>query len=328
MSNTVFTTVATNRLAAQPVVATPIIFRSTSASDTQAAVTYGTVSGSPSSSSKTLTGTVEVQSSASFTALTQCLLASVAVGQITALGEGTAAIGDIRVDVIPTDGQTLTLGLVGHTQAYRWKNTLAAAYDVKIGGDLATCAANLKAALNADGTPGTEYYAGTLANPYLSAAVSTTVVTTTDRIKCNRQLAWSFSESGANFAKRIPTGGIDGTTLFSFAAGISSAADPLTFSTEDHTTNTLPALMVGTSPGIAIGGGKCMLRLWSNQAIVCHVECSTDLTNWTTTADGSISLSASTLTNITLVDLHEYIRFVIDTNSNTTNTKFDGRVIY
>ena len=327
MSNAIITTSASNRLAAQPV-SSVVILRSTSDSDTMSSETYGTISGVPGYSAKSLTGKVETQTADVFTAITQSLLASAPVGTITALKEGTAGVGDIRVDVIPLDGATLTVGLFGHTQSYRWKNTLASAYDVKIAGTLAGCASNFKAALNADGTPGTEYYAGTLANPYLSATVDTAVVTTTDRIKCARQLAWVFTESASNFSKRVPTGGVDGTTLFSFAAGVSSAADPLTFSTEDHSTTTLPALMLGTSPGISIGGKQCMLRLWSDQTFDYHVESSTDLLNWNVTSEGNLTLAPSTLTNVILAELHEYIRFVIIANGNTTASKFDGRVIF
>ena len=330
MSNVIFTTVATNQLASQPVSATPIVLRSTSTADTMSATVFGTISASPGSSAKTLTGKIEVQTSASFTAITQAILASAPAGSVTAFASGTAAIGDIRVDAIPADGATLTLGLVGSTQAYRWKTVLAAAYDIQIGVSIADCAGNLKAALNADGTPGTEYFAGTLVNPYLiaSGSMPTGVVITTDRIACDRQLEWTFTESASNFSKRVPLGGIDGLALFSFAAGITSAANPLTFSTEDHLTDTLPALMTGTSPSVAIGGDKCMLRLFSDKTITYKIQSTTDLVNFTNTTEGTATLTANTLTLVTLADLHEFIRFVIVTNANTTNAKMDARVIF
>ena len=327
MSNVIFTTSAANRLTAQPASATAIVLRSTSASDTNSLTVYGTISASPGTSAKTMTGTTEVKTTDSLTAITQAVVTA-AVGTITGLAAGTAAVGDVRVDVIPTDGDTLTTGLTGNTRAYRWKNTLGAAYDVKIGASLADCAANLKAAINADGTPGVEYYTGTLANTLLSATVGTTVVTLTDRIACDRQLDWVLTESGANFAKRAPSGGIDGRELFTIAAGLTSAADPLTFSSEDHTTDTLPALMTGTSPSIAIGGRQCMLRLWADQTIDYKIQCSTDQTNWTDTSEGTDTLTSSTLTNVTLAQLHEFIRFVIVTNANTTDTAMDARVIF
>lgn len=328
MANTAFSTASTTEIALQPTAATKIILRSASASDTQNASVYGTVSAAPDSETNALTGQIEIETTAEFTALTQAILATAAVGAVVGLAEGTAAVGDVRVDVIPSDGDTLTIGLTGSTRAYRWKNTMASPYDVKIGASLSDCAANLKAAINADGTPGVEYYAGTAANPYLSASVSTAVVTLTDRIPCERQLAWVLTESASNFSKRAPSNGVDGSTLFTIPAGQTTAALSLTFSTEDHTTETLPALMLGTSTPIAIGGYPAMIRIWSDQAITVKFQTSTDSTNWHDTSEGNQSISASSMTYLTLAELAEYLRMVIVTNSNTTDTILDARVIY
>lgn len=65
-----------------------------------------------------------------------------------------------------TDGKVVVIGAI----TYRFKNTLAAAYDVKIGASAAVTLDNLKAAINASGTAGTEYYAGTEAHPYVYAS--------------------------------------------------------------------------------------------------------------------------------------------------------------
>lgn len=59
------------------------------------------------------------------------------------------------------DAETVTIG----STVYRFKNTMAQAYDVKIGVDAATSLANLKKAINASGTAGVEYFAGTLIHP-------------------------------------------------------------------------------------------------------------------------------------------------------------------
>mgnify|MGYP003673781227 FL=1 len=328
MSNTAFSTPTSNPIVAQPSTASTIYVRSTSASDTMSASVYGTVSASPDSSSVTLTGLREAVTADSFTAVTQSILATAPAGIVSAYQAGTAGTGDITGLTNPTDGDTLTIGLTGVTQAYRFKNTLALAYDVKIGATASITMANLKAALNADGTPGTEYYTGTLVNPLLSATVATTVVTVTDRIACNRSIAWSFAESSTNFALRIPNDGADGTLLFSFAAGITNAANSLTFSTEDHLTETLPALMLGTSNHIQVNGVMPMLRLYSDQAISYKTESSTDLINWTTTSEGTVALSATTLTYVNLAERADFIRFVITTNANTTDTILDARLIY
>jgi hypothetical protein len=67
-----------------------------------------------------------------------------------------------------TDGKIVTIGAV----VYRFKNTMAQAYDVKIGASAAITLDNLKAAINGTGTAGTEYYAGTEAHPFFIATTN------------------------------------------------------------------------------------------------------------------------------------------------------------
>lgn len=64
-----------------------------------------------------------------------------------------------------TDADTVTIG----STVYRFKDTMAAAYDVKIGADAATTLDNLKAAINGSGTAGVEWFAGTVAHPTVVA---------------------------------------------------------------------------------------------------------------------------------------------------------------
>lgn len=328
MSNVVFTTSAANRLAAQPLVSTVIVLRSTDATDAMDATVYGTVSAAPDTSLKALTGQVEVVTADAFTAITHATLDGNPTGTVTGLAAGTAAIGDITALLNPSDGDTLTIGLTGNTRAYRFKSTLASAYDVQIGATATDTMLSFKRAINADGTAGVDYYAGTLANPLLSGAVNTTVLTLTDRIACDRQLDWTFTESASNFAKRVPTGGVDGLTLFSIGPSYVSAADPLTFSSEGHSVATLPALMTGFSPPVAIGGDPAMIRIWSSQAITIFFENSTDQVNWHPSSEGAIAISANTLTNIMVAELYEFMRFSVTSNVNTTDTILDARVIY
>ena len=328
MSNRAFNTTSTNPITAQPSASTLIYLRSTNAADTMGATVYGTVAGVPDSSAVTLTGLKEVNTADSFTAVYQGILASAPAGTVSAYQAGTAAIGDITGLINPSDGATLTIGITGNTTVYRFKNTLALAYDVKIGATVSDTMANLKAAINADGTPGTEYFTGTLANPLLSATVATTVITVTDRIACERSLAWTFTESASNFALRIPYNGIDGTLLFSFGAGVTSSLNQLSFSTEDHLTETLPALVTCTSNQVQINGVAPMLRLWSDNALSYKIQSSTDNINWTDTTEGIVALSASTLTYVDLAERADFIRFVITTNANTDGTILDARVIF
>ena len=65
----------------------------------------------------------------------------------------------------PTEDETVTIGAV----VYRWRDTLAQAFDVKIGVDAATSLANLKKAINGTGTAGVEYFAGTTAHALVIA---------------------------------------------------------------------------------------------------------------------------------------------------------------
>lgn len=69
-----------------------------------------------------------------------------------------------------TDGDTVTIG----STVYRFKDTMAQAYDVQRHGTTAdTTLANLRAAINASGTAGTEYFAGTLIHPTVSCGAVT-----------------------------------------------------------------------------------------------------------------------------------------------------------
>lgn len=73
-----------------------------------------------------------------------------------------------------TDNDTATLG----STVYRFKNTMAAAYDVQIGSSAANTLANLRLAILATGVSGTNYYAATLVHPTVTvtAITSTTLV--------------------------------------------------------------------------------------------------------------------------------------------------------
>lgn len=87
---------------------------------------------------------------------------------------GTAATGVLTSDgTNVTDGDTVTIAPL----VYTFKNTLGAAYDVKIAATAALTLLNLDAAIDDSGTPGTEYETGTLAHPYVltTGTTATTV---------------------------------------------------------------------------------------------------------------------------------------------------------
>lgn len=75
-----------------------------------------------------------------------------------------------------SDGNTLRIG----SKTYRFKDTMAAINDVKIGASADASFANLVKAINGTGTAGVEYFAGTVADlKVTSSAVDTHVITLT-----------------------------------------------------------------------------------------------------------------------------------------------------
>lgn len=332
MSNLAFSLSSANKLKAQPETGGKLILRSTDAADAMNASVYGLVAGVNTVNTHALLGKREVETTNTFTSLTKASLASAAAGTINVYAPGTAGTGDIRGDTNPADGRTLTVGLTGFTQAYRFKTTTAAAYDVKIGATVSDTMGNLKKAINADGVgDGSDYHTGTAANPYLSAAISGAVVALTDRLAVARQLAWSFAQSDTELSIRPMTTGSTGTHLASLTAGVLLAINNLNFATEAFGVATLPGLLTVTSSPIKCNGGPVSLRLWSNHALTLNYETSTDGTNWHpgVTVIGSAGvISASTLTWVHTAEAIENIRLNITAHASTSDTIFDGRVIY
>lgn len=97
--------------------------------------------------------------------------AKVASSQVLADVAEVAASKVLTSDnTIITDGDTITVG----TQVYRGKTTPTQAYDFKVITDADTTLLNFAKAVNASGTPGTEYFAGTVAHPDVTASASVT----------------------------------------------------------------------------------------------------------------------------------------------------------
>lgn len=98
--------------------------------------------------------------------------ATVTIGAVpykfrVAIGAGAASSKVLTSDNTElTDGDTVTIG----STVYRFKDTMTQAYDVKRDGTTAdTTLGNLIKAINATGTEGVEYFAGTLIHPTVSA---------------------------------------------------------------------------------------------------------------------------------------------------------------
>lgn len=84
---------------------------------------------------------------------------------LAAGGTWVPNIGTLTLAGNAVEDETVTIG----TTVYRWRDTLAQAYDVKIGANAAASIVNLVAAINANGTAGTHYFAGTLVHPTVRA---------------------------------------------------------------------------------------------------------------------------------------------------------------
>jgi hypothetical protein len=83
---------------------------------------------------------------------------------------GPAAQGTLTIAEPVTTTDQFTIGLIQYTLI----TTPVAPYDIAIGADEAATKVNIVAAINASGTPGTEYFAGTLQNPLVEATTFAT----------------------------------------------------------------------------------------------------------------------------------------------------------
>ena len=97
---------------------------------------------------------------------------------------------------LPSNTQTVTIGAT----VYRFVNTLAAAFDVKIGASATECATNLAAAINDTSGEGTLYGTGTTAHPSVTATSSGGTVTISAITTGGGGNGISLSETLANFA--------------------------------------------------------------------------------------------------------------------------------
>lgn len=109
---------------------------------------------------------------------------------------------------VPTTGDTVSVA----GQVYTFKDTLASAYDVKIGATIAATMLSLSKAINGTGVDGSDYYAGTLANLSVTASAPVAgVVTLTAIYGGVSGNALLLAKSGTNLAVSGTnmTGGVD-----------------------------------------------------------------------------------------------------------------------
>lgn len=111
-----------------------------------------------------------------------------------------------------TDGKTVTIGSV----VYRFKDTMAAINDIKIGADADTTLGNLVAAINGAEGAGTKYYTGTAAHTLVSAAAvanHATVITAKTKGTAGNAIAKATNEAHLDWdgTGAVFTGGVNGT---------------------------------------------------------------------------------------------------------------------
>jgi len=156
-----------------------------------------------------------------------------AAAKVTSTGAfvpGSHATNTLTSDATaPADGKKVTIG----TTVYRFKTVIAQAYDVAIGISAAVALDNLKAAINASGTPGIEYFAGTLAHPDVVAFTNAdTTQKITARIPGTAANSIVTTEDSDHLSWADTTlGGGTGTSV----AGVATAAATITIGTRVYT---------------------------------------------------------------------------------------------
>lgn len=106
---------------------------------------------------------------------------------------GVAATGVLTASGTFSNNETVKIGDI----TYRFRTTIAQAYDVLIGASAAVSLDNLKKAINASGTAGTEYFAGTHAHPQVTATTNTDTAQTVE-VRYTHLLAVTTTETCAN----------------------------------------------------------------------------------------------------------------------------------
>jgi len=254
------------------------------------------------------------------------------------LNNGTAATGSIKILSQPMDGETFDVGLTGFFKQFTFRNSVSANGNVKTVTTLSEVAANLASAIN-DAATGTHSTGGESsggawmnsdgANPYLTATVSGTTITLTDKIKTARQLSWVLTPyDGNKFAICNIRGGIDGTLIGSISAGLKSGSTSvtqgITLQSEAQTSNTLPGGFTGTSSGIRTAGKFSVdIRTGTpNGAVNASIQISNDNVNFRTVPTTTITnLASDQDQQLNGSDLFgEYARINITGNASTTGT--------
>lgn len=130
---------------------------------------------------------------------------------LPASAPGTNTLTSNNTNVV--DGDTVVIGTI----TYRFKDTPVAAYDVQIGANADASLLNLIKAINASGVAGTNYFAGTLVHPKVSAATSVTshafAITSKFNGGAANLIATTETSGNLSWTTATLTGGLDNQAL-------------------------------------------------------------------------------------------------------------------
>lgn len=223
------------------------------------------------------------------------------------------------------DAETVTIGSV----VYRFKNTPAQAYDVKIGASAAASLDNLKLAINASGIgDGTDYYAGTLVHPYVIATANTD---TTQKINSrtygtgNNTLA--TTETCAHAAwEDITLGGGTGASI----AGVATAGSTFVINgTSYYFTTILSETLLGTAVANEILWVTNDATALDNMKKAINGS-GTEGTDYSTGTDANTDVTATTNGNTTQVieaKVFGTLGNAITTTETATNAAWTGSTL-
>ena len=261
--------------------------------------------------------------------------------------DGTQASGGITIVSRPATGDTIEIGLNGFTKTFTFQQTTVSANGhVYSDSDLNKTAANLASAINdastgsptaGEGSGGTYgWYNTDNPNPYLTATVSGTTVTVTDKIKCERQLSWVTTVSNASSLSICPIrGGIDGTKIVTVSASNSSASKTISsgidLDSEDLSATNVDGYLSNTAFDSVATRGRFVVDIYCQDpgaSVTPVIQLSNDNTNWRDATSTITDLNTDQQQHISGNDLFaEYARIKFTTWSLTNPKSFNIKII-
>jgi hypothetical protein len=175
------------------------------------------------------------------------------------LTAGVASQGTLTIAEPVTDGDEFTID----TTVYTLKTTPAAAYDIAIGADEAATKVNIVAAINASGTAGVEYFAGTLIHPTVTATtflVDDCVLTAKTAGVAGDSIVTAETGQGFTHISNV----FDGATLGTTTAGVDPVASNLTFDGIVTAADVVTVRAINvTAAAVDAASGVFRIVLWS-----------------------------------------------------------------